>query len=49
MPEPLSLEERIRRLERFRYGMLGRVNALTTLLLSVWAEYLDTQPGDAER
>jgi hypothetical protein len=45
--DPPSLEERVRRLERFRYGMLGRVNALTTMLLSLWADYLHTQPADA--
>src|ERR1700730_10325170 len=45
--EPPSLEDRVRRLEHFRYGMLGRVNALATMHLSLWADYLEKQPGDA--
>jgi hypothetical protein len=45
--EPPSLEERISRLELSRFRTIGRINALTTMLLTLWGEYLENQPGDA--
>lgn len=42
-----DLEERLLRLERFRYAMLGRVNALTTMTLTLWGDWLQQQPEGA--
>lgn len=33
---PPTLEERVRRLEAFRYTMLGQMNAMRTILFGAW-------------
>jgi hypothetical protein len=45
-PTPPDLEERVRRLERFRYHALGRINALSTILMTLWVQHLESQPVD---
>jgi hypothetical protein len=34
-----TLEERVRRLEAFRYWALGRINAQNTLLADLWCNF----------
>ena len=41
-----SLEDRVRDLERFRYAMLGRVNALQHLMLDAWFNILRKSAAD---
>ena len=41
-----SLEDRVRDLERFRYTMLGRVNALQQLMLDAWFNILRKSADD---
>ena len=46
MPEQPTYEARVRALEGFRYSVLGRVNALQTMLLSAWATLLKLHSDD---
>ncbi len=41
-----SLEDRVRDLERFRYEMLGRVNALQHMMLDAWINILRKSTDD---
>lgn len=36
-----DLEQRVRELERFRYVALGFINAHTTILSDLWANYIE--------
>jgi hypothetical protein len=42
---PLSLEDRVRRLERFRYSVIGRSNAYETLILDLWMQIVEKTDG----
>jgi hypothetical protein len=42
----VSLEDRVRELERFRFTMIGRLNACQTLLFDVWLKFLAMQSAD---
>lgn len=41
-----TLEDRVRRLEAFRYSMLGQINATRTVLFAVWHILLDRHFAD---
>lgn len=45
MPEP-SLDERVRKLEEFRYRVIGRFNACQSLLFEIWLEHLKLNTAD---
>jgi hypothetical protein len=45
MDEP-SLEERVRRLERFRYRTLGMISAQNTMLVDLWCNWLEKNDPD---
>jgi cytoplasmic iron level regulating protein YaaA (DUF328/UPF0246 family) len=36
-----DLEDRVRELERFRYAALGFINAHTTIVSDLWANYIE--------
>ena len=40
-----TIEERVRRLEAFRYWALGRINAQNTLLADLWCNFIAASPG----
>jgi hypothetical protein len=42
----VSLEDRVRELERFRFTMIGRLNACQTLLFDVWLNLLAMRSAD---
>ena len=37
-----DIEERVRRLERFRFRALGMMNAQATMLMDLWMQFLET-------
>ena len=42
----LTIEERLSELERFRYAVLGRVNALQNMVLDAWINLLRKSTDD---
>jgi hypothetical protein len=42
----ISLEDRVRELERFRFTMIGRLNACQTVLFDVWLNFLAIRSAD---
>jgi hypothetical protein len=43
-----DLEERVRKLERFRYTTLGRMNAYETLTLDLWMQIVEKSDDPIE-